>query len=536
MALGPRPCHSSSRCQKRHTVRHRLIVKAPKHKAPKAKRTKVTKQAPAKGESKPPAVGHPIAPAIAPRPTSTTPLVTAAPDATAAPVTRSVPATPSSPTAPSGVGVVTSTPFRFFSPTSIWNAPLSSTAPIDPNSAAITGTLENDVNASVATRTGPWINTTQYSTPIYTVPANQPTVPVIMDYNDPLAPAMGAVPIPSNALPAAGTDEEATIYQPSSDTLWEMWKLRQGLNPPPFLSGTAGAGGTLAAGTYDYAVTALTASGETTVSPVKVVTVAAGGKVSLSWNGPVGAASYRIYRGASASTLLLVGTLAHATIALGDPGCVWADTGATASAVSPPTTNTAATPGQWHASWGGRMFNVSQDPGYYRDIANPLGGWTEQSDWGVTASGLPVVGGLITLADLASGQISHTIAMMVPQSAKGTFVFPALRTDGIDTSPNAIPEGARFRLPPTLDLSTISMPPITREIAVAAQKYGFIVNDQTGATVGFRAEDPTPLMHHGQPNPYLTYYTNAAGQSQTPNQLLASFPWQDLEMVSPPSQ
>ena len=43
------------------------------------------------------------------------------------------------------------------------------------------------------------------------------------------------------------------------------------------------------------------------------------------------------------------------------------------------------------------MSNVSLDPGYYRNIANPLGGWTEQSNWGVTASGLPVVGGLITL-------------------------------------------------------------------------------------------------------------------------------------------
>jgi hypothetical protein len=428
----------------------------------------------------------------------------------------------------------TATAAAFFSPTSIWNQSLTTSAPIDPNSAAISGRLMSFINTSLAVGNGPWINTANYSTPIYTVPATQPTVPVIMDYNNPLAPAMGAVPIPSNALPAAGTDEEATIYQPSSDTLWEMWKLRQGLNPPPYLSGAAGIGGSLAAGTYDYAVTALTATGETKVSPLKVVTVAAGGKVALSWGGPVGATSYRIYRGTSAATLKLVGALAHVTTVLGDQGCFWTDTGATASATSPQTTTTATTPGVWHASWGGRMFNVSQDPGYYRTIANPLGGWTEQSNWGVTASGLPVVGGLITLADLAAGQINHAIAMMVPQSAKGTFVFPALRTDGTDTSPGAIPEGAWFRLPPTLNLSTIPMPPITREIAVAAQRYGLIINDQTGATVGFRAEDPTPLMRAGQPNPYLTYYTNAAGQYQAPNQLLASFPWSSLELIAPP--
>ena len=431
--------------------------------------------------------------------------------------------------------VTPTTAFRYFSPTSIWSHALADNAPIDPNSSAISGHLMSFINASLAKRNGPWINSADYSTPIYTVPANQPTVPVIMDNNNPLAPAMSAVPIPANALPAAGTDEEATFYQPSTDTLWEMWKLRQSLNPPPYLSGTVGSGGTLAAGSYDYAVTALTASGETTVSPLKALTVPAGGKVALNWGGPAGATSYRIYRGTSATTLKLVGTVAHVTTVLGDPGCVWTDTGATASAVSPPTTNTAATPGQWHASWGGRMSNVSQDPGYYRNIANPLGGWTEQSTWGVTASGLPVVGGLITLADLASGQINHAIAMMVPQAAKGTFVFPAQRTDGTDTTAGAIPEGSWFRLPPTLNLAAIPMPTVTREIAVAAQKYGLIVNDQTGAgaTVGFRAEDPTPLTRQGQPNPYVTYFANSLGAYMPPNQLLASFPWQYLEMVAP---
>ncbi len=131
---------------------------------------------------------------------------------------------------PPGVGTVTSTAFRFFSPTSIWNTPLLPNAPIDPNSAAITGTLENYINASLANRTGPWINTTSYSTPIYTVPASQPTVPVIISSdNTPLRAAMAAVPVPADAQPAAGTDEEMTIYQPSTDTLWEMWKMSQSL-------------------------------------------------------------------------------------------------------------------------------------------------------------------------------------------------------------------------------------------------------------------------------------------------------------------
>jgi hypothetical protein len=215
-----------------------------------------------------------------------------------------------------------STPaFRFFSPLGIWNQPLAASALIDPNSAAISDRLMSFINTSVANRTGPWINTASYSTPIYTVPANQPTVPVIMDYNNPLAPAMGAVPIPSNALPAAGTDAEATFYQPSSDTLWEMWKLRQRLNPPPYVSASMGTGGSLPAGTYYYAVTALTPTGETTASAVKSYTVAAGATVGLSWGGPVGATAYRIYRGTSPTSLQLVESLAHVTTQQGDSGC-----------------------------------------------------------------------------------------------------------------------------------------------------------------------------------------------------------------------
>jgi hypothetical protein len=464
-------------------------------------------------------------------PVAIDPLSTAA---RVAPVPPSV-TPPSGPVTPSPTS---SDDFRFFSPTSIWNQPLADEAPLDPNSAVITSHLEAFVNAGLASRTGPWINTSQYSTPIYTVPADQPTVPVIMQYDNPaLQAALAAVPIPADAQPAAGSDAEITIYQPSSDTLWEMWEMRQMLAPPPFLSVASSSGGSLPASTYYYAVTALTPTGETTVSPIEADTVATGGKVTLRWTGPVGATGYRIYRGPDAAHLQLVGSLSHVTTQPSDPGCAWTDDGrSTPSAVSPQSTNTATTPGQWHAAWGGRILHVSQDPGYYRDLQSPSGGLTEQSTWGVTASGLPVAGGLITLADLASGQIDHAIAIMVPKAAKGTFVFPALRTDGTDSSPGAVPEGARFRLPATLNLSALQMPPVTRMIAEAAQKYGFIVNDQTGATVGFRAEDPMPLIRQGEPNPYLTYFrASVNGGYEDPNLLLASFPWADLELLAPGS-
>jgi hypothetical protein len=58
-----------------------------------------------------------------------------------------------------------------FSPSSVWNKPLSSTTPLAPDSAALVIDLKRQVDTYRA-----WINTNQFSTPVYTVPANQPRV------------------------------------------------------------------------------------------------------------------------------------------------------------------------------------------------------------------------------------------------------------------------------------------------------------------------------------------------------------------------
>lgn len=113
---------------------------------------------------------------------------------------------------------------RVFSPGSVWNARLGSGASLDPASDRLVGTLNGLVADTAARRTGPWINTNEYSTPIYTVPANQATVHVTLDNDDPeLQAAFHAVPIPPKAQPAAGTDHHMVVYQPSRDRMWEFW-------------------------------------------------------------------------------------------------------------------------------------------------------------------------------------------------------------------------------------------------------------------------------------------------------------------------
>ena len=110
-------------------------------------------------------------------------------------------------------------PFRFFSPSSFWNAPLAPDAPLDPSSAALSAELRDMAMQEVAAGIGPWIETNGTTTPLYTVPADQPTVRVELE----TAPSAGAtslqaafeaVPIPPGARPATGTEGQMTIWQP----------------------------------------------------------------------------------------------------------------------------------------------------------------------------------------------------------------------------------------------------------------------------------------------------------------------------------
>jgi hypothetical protein len=263
------------------------------------------------------------------------------------------------------------------------------------------------VAAEVAAKTGPWISTSAFSSPIYTVSAGQPLVRVALENPEPhLREAFAAVPLPLGARPATGSDAQLTLWQPATDRLWEFWRLR------------AGADG-------------------------------------------------------------------------------------------------------WRASWGGAMDHVSEDPGYFAADSWP----GADAHWGATSTSLPLVAGLITLQDLRQGRIDHALALGLPQVAS-TFMWPAQRTDGTASGPSAIPAGTRFRVSPRLDLSKLSLPPLARMLAEAAQRYGMVVRDTSGI-VDFYGEDPAPTASH----PYRSLLGG-----QFPWQVIARFPWNALQMLSPSEQ
>ena len=127
------------------------------------------------------------------------------------------------------------TPFRFFSPTSFWNTRPGQNAALDPDSAALVGAFDSEVEAELGAGRGPSISTTSYAVPIYEVGPAQPTVRIRLT-SPTAAPALQAafeeVPLPANARASGGTDANLVVYQPSSDRLWEFWRFRRGSEGP----------------------------------------------------------------------------------------------------------------------------------------------------------------------------------------------------------------------------------------------------------------------------------------------------------------
>lgn len=296
---------------------------------------------------------------------------------------------------------------RLFAPTSFWNRRLPAAEAVDPSSPALVGALAVEVQRERQAGIGPWIGTGSGSTPLYRVERHQARGRV--DLADgglrgrrTLQRALASVPIPRGARPDPGGDRHLTIWQPSTDSLWELF------------------------------------------------------------------GAYHDRSG-------------------------------------------------WHARWGGAIRRVSESPGYYTAAAWP--GATR--NWGATASSLPVIGGTMLLDELRRGRIDHALAINLPAPRAGVFAWPAQRTDGTGP-PTALPEGARLRLDPALDLTSLHLPKLTQMIALAAQRYGLVVRDQTHHAISLFGEVPTA----GSANAYRPYY-----RGRTPGELLARFPWDRLQVL-----
>ena len=117
---------------------------------------------------------------------------------------------------------------QVFAPTSFWYTPIPTNVVLNVNSAQ----YQTEFTRQLTTYYGHVnLNTYGGASTIFNVPANQPTVKVTLkNCGNPtgwidatLQAAFEAVPIPSYGIGDEGTDHEMTIYQPSTNTIWEFW-------------------------------------------------------------------------------------------------------------------------------------------------------------------------------------------------------------------------------------------------------------------------------------------------------------------------
>jgi len=120
---------------------------------------------------------------------------------------------------------------KVFSPKSFWYTPIPADAPLHPNSENFVKEFLRQKKAYYGTVS---INTREFASPVYVVDKKVPKIDVA--FNDPrqktyvskeLVEQWKNVPLPDYAEPADGSDQELTIYQPSTDTIWEFWLMRK---------------------------------------------------------------------------------------------------------------------------------------------------------------------------------------------------------------------------------------------------------------------------------------------------------------------
>lgn len=138
--------------------------------------------------------------------------------------------------------------------------------------------------------------------------------------------------------------------------------------------------------------------------------------------------------------------------------------------------------GAWSASWSSTI-SLSSDGVY------PNGG-------SCRGSGFALLAGVIWPEELVSGKIDHALVFCYDRVKGSIAVWPATEADGESTSPNAIPEGARVQLDPSLDLNTLGLTPVEMTIAKALQQYGMILCDRAAA---FKLQGVSRLSYQRDP-------------------------------------
>jgi hypothetical protein len=124
---------------------------------------------------------------------------------------------------------------------------------------------------------------------------------------------------------------------------------------------------------------------------------------------------------------------------------------------------------------------------FWDTSSNGLAKQLPQSDCPVCTGhrGLASAGLIIRYDEVASGAVNHVVRMAIPHTA-AQHVFPLT---GDESGTGIVPEGARVRIKPSVDLTSLGLSPGALAIARGLQTYGAVIGDQSGATFTLSIEN-----------------------------------------------
>jgi hypothetical protein len=141
------------------------------------------------------------------------------------------------------------------------------------------------------------------------------------------------------------------------------------------------------------------------------------------------------------------------------------------------------------------------------------------------AANLPLLGGIVRPEEILQGHIDHALVFGMPGVSDLGHVCPATHNDGSSSDPNALMEGARLQLDPSVNVESLPIPAWQKTIARAIQKYGMYLRDNGGSFVIY-AENPVARGYDAW---------SKAGLPSGDSVSIVGIPWDKLRVIGPPS-
>ena len=143
----------------------------------------------------------------------------------------------------------------------------------------------------------------------------------------------------------------------------------------------------------------------------------------------------------------------------------------------------------WHASPGDGAWTMGL--GVIWDTES----FDQRGARSADASGLPVLPGLLTIADLESGSVEHALGVTAPLVQAG-WVRPAAASPSVDPSANLPPMGAHFRMSRDVDCTALDAD--SAIVCEGLRRFGMLVTE-TGTAWALRGDADERWADHPLP-------------------------------------